>query len=276
MPLWRGNDVESSKPSWLTEEQKRQCFRTVRGWEIPLAGFSISADAESVFGQTAGNATAGSSSNFIGPNLFRSPTYAGPTELLVCLPLDPSSTGVNQSEFTNRGATAVSWSNGATFGDSINYAPYITSPATGQSFTVARGQTAYIPMIASDANLTDLPRKMVFSLTGQPGTTAPAFTLVLSVTSGSFGPSGASWLSQPTYLIGTTASNQVNRNGTNLNYSSWGGLGGVTAGAALGVFTVTAGATTGTFWYNIRVNDAHTSASNGSLTGSSTFYIVVT
>lgn len=282
MPLWNGNDRESSKPSWLTEEQKRQCFRTVRGWEIPLAGFGSSADAESVYGLTSMGVTPGSSSNMIGPNLYRSPTYASLTELLVAMPWDASATGTTNSNLagygTNefRGATATGWASGVTnYIDGYNYTPYITTPFTGQSFTIPRGTTAYIPVIASDANYTDLPRRMTFSLTTVgAGTTWPAFSVISSVTAGSFGPSGASWLNQPTYLIGSTATSMVSATGANLNYNTYGGLGGITAGSALMVFTVTAGATTGTFPYSVRVNDGH-SVGSASLTGTSTFTLIV-
>ena len=38
MPSWKNDDKLSSVPSWLTEEDKRRCVRTNRGWELPLHG----------------------------------------------------------------------------------------------------------------------------------------------------------------------------------------------------------------------------------------------
>ena len=38
MPSWKNDDKLSSAPSWLTEEDKRRCVRTNRGWELPLRG----------------------------------------------------------------------------------------------------------------------------------------------------------------------------------------------------------------------------------------------
>lgn len=38
MPSWKNDDKLSSVPSWLTEEDKRRCVRTNRGWEMPLRG----------------------------------------------------------------------------------------------------------------------------------------------------------------------------------------------------------------------------------------------
>ena len=38
MPSWKNDDKLSSVPSWLTEEDKRRCVRTNRGWELPLRG----------------------------------------------------------------------------------------------------------------------------------------------------------------------------------------------------------------------------------------------
>ena len=118
MGFWNNNDREDSKPVWLTAGQKRFCVRTNRGWELPVSG-SIS----SIAGQFEGVKTLTGVNNNI-------PL----TEVLVALPVDPSTAGVTASNFANRlvpkraGATAS--------GDTPpNYAPYISCPATGDGPT---------------------------------------------------------------------------------------------------------------------------------------------
>lgn len=38
MGTWGANPDADKIPAWLSEDQKRQCIATTRGWEIPLAG----------------------------------------------------------------------------------------------------------------------------------------------------------------------------------------------------------------------------------------------
>lgn len=259
MPLWNNNDSEASKPNWLTEEQKRMCFRTERGWEIPVQGFAINATAENIFGGTAGSRTANAYS-------YRSSTLVGPTELLVAMPYDPSITGarspyspgvelgVFRGRTSNTGYTAA--------GDLPNYAPYFTSPATGQNFSISRGTTAYIPVIGADVNMTDMPRSMSFSITG-PTTSGLSYSLVTGVTAGSFGGVTAQFY-QSTTLTGAPA--------TASGLNRFGGLGGITQGAALFSVGTTAGGPTGVYAFTLSVNDGR---ATGSLTGSSRFTITL-
>ncbi len=34
MPLWGATDSDESKPKFLTDEQKKQCFATKSGWVL--------------------------------------------------------------------------------------------------------------------------------------------------------------------------------------------------------------------------------------------------
>jgi hypothetical protein len=185
MGSWKNNDLENSKPSWLTEEQKRQCVRTVRGWEMPLAGNGYTNTAENIFGQTAnGNSSI--------PYLYRAPNYVGPMELLVAMPLDVDrTTGATQDNYAGnpfgerRGFTSVY---GGTGGEDLpNYRPYFTAPAAGITNSApgtriyaTKGITSYIPVIAADANFSDEPRAYTFAL----GTAAPGGLTGLSLTFG--------------------------------------------------------------------------------------------
>jgi hypothetical protein len=160
MAFYGNNDNESSKPNWLTEEQKRHCIRTIRGWEIPLAGFSPTG------GVNLNGATGGTGNHY----LLRSASYIGPTELLVAMPLDPSPTGATQTNYAGwsvdgvgRGASHDQYRGGTAGQDLPNNTPYFTMPASGSTISYTRGITAYIPLIAADANLTDLPNNMVFN-----------------------------------------------------------------------------------------------------------------
>lgn len=300
MGSWNINDLENSKPSWLTEEQKRQCIRTVRGWEIPLAGCGFTNTAENIFGATANGTTA---VQF----LYRSPNFVGPTELLVALPLDPSVTGVTNTNYAGnvygepRGLTSIY---GATSGDDVpNYRPYFTAPVAGitntSSSTVifaTRGITSYIPVIAADANMTDVPRRYSFGLTTSNGQslTGVSLTFGAGFTSGYFaslyntigatsttpmltGPSLTTRqnliFNQPTTLVGMTAPAAYWDYSTSSAYvvNRYGGWGGITQGAA--VLRVDNTAVTGN--YSIRLN-VFDNRPGGGQTASIDFTLTVT
>lgn len=169
MPLWNNNDSEASKPNWLTEEQRRNCVRTTRGWEIPMGGGSS---------WTVGN-TASTGLNSLTPNSlsgaasgsYRSSTSTVPMELLVCLPNRLTATGATPSNYLtdrrggftgNRGH----WPIGYTGSDTPNYKPYITWPPNGATIVQPFGITSYFPIIAADANTTDAPWTLNITLTG--------------------------------------------------------------------------------------------------------------
>jgi len=169
MALWNNTDREESKPTWLNAAQKVRCIRTVAGWELPLDGTSRGGQQAGVAGETS----------LTGTIPFM--------ELLVAIPLDPSSTGTTSSLY----ATRVSATGGATAsGDSPNFIPYFTCPFNGDSATAGGpdgqglsfansvagsgagygsyavngygvstlnflgGQTAYIKIVANDSNFT--------------------------------------------------------------------------------------------------------------------------
>jgi len=215
MPLWNSDDRENSKPEWLTEEQKRVCFRTNRGWEIPLVGCGYTGSTANYF---AGKEYVTNSSSFVVP-----------TELLVCMPLDPSSTGVAQANYTSRGLSATV--PGATSGDNIfnkNYAPYFTTPFSGDLLRVPFGITSYIPMIVADSNPTEFGNQFTITFTFNP--TASNISILSNMTSGLTTTIGAQFL-QPTGLTSSTY--------------LFGGWGGVTFGAA--VLRVSSSLTSGTY-----------------------------
>ena len=170
MALWNNTDREESKPTWLNAAQKINCVRTVRGWELALDGTSLGGQLAGIGGYTSGITA-----------------FTPHTELLVCLPLDPSPTGVTNSNYADR-ATAVGGT--ASTNDLPNYAPYFSCPFDGDSATAGGfdgtglssaatqaagagagvyalnkygvsslqypgGITAYIKVVANDTNLTN-------------------------------------------------------------------------------------------------------------------------
>lgn len=238
MPLWNSNDRESSKPSWLTEEQKRVCFRTVRGWEIPLVGCGYTGSTANPYNQAY---------------VTNSQTFVVPTELLVCLPLDNSATGVTQTDYTDRGLSASV--PGATQTDSVNnknYPPYFTAPHSGAYYRVPFGTTSYIPVIASDVNTTE---SLQLSFTFGVNPTASHLTLIKNLTSGATASVGA----QFAFQTGITNSTYPN-----------GGWGGVTFGAA--ILQISATLTSGTYGVTCNVYDNRV---GNPLTGSVPFTIRV-
>ena len=168
MALWNKTDREESKPTWLNPAQKINCVRTVRGWELPLDGTSLGGQLAGLGGYTGVTA------------------FTPHMELLVCLPLDPSPTGVTNSNYADR-ATVTGGTSAAN--DLPNYAPYFTCPFDGDSATAGGfdgaglsfaptvvgtnagvyalnkygvsslqypgGITAYIKVVANDTNLTN-------------------------------------------------------------------------------------------------------------------------
>lgn len=226
MSNWNRTDRESSKPTWLTEDQRRRAIRTVRGWEIPLDG-------------TIAPGTTDSSGNIL--------MY--PTELIVCMPYDPSTTGVTNSFYANRSINATGA--GATAFADTNAAPFFTSPLTGDSFSVTLGTTAFIRLLAGDPNTTDYSKIVFGSLS------AGSQTAGISLVSGNL---------LTTSLTGATFSLA----GSTIT----GGYGGITfAAAAIKLVTGTANAgsqmTGGSYTATVQVSDGR------SLTGSVRIFITV-
>lgn len=169
MGYWNSTDREESKPTWLNAAQKINCVRTVRGWELPLDGTSLGGQQHGGTGTTA---------------------TIPAMELLVCMPVDPSITGVTSSFYAAREVTAAA--GGTASSDSVNFRPYFTCPFSGDSATAGGfdgtglsfasltagfggtaygsyavngygvstlhfpgGQTAYIKVVANDTNFTN-------------------------------------------------------------------------------------------------------------------------
>lgn len=130
MAYWNSNDREESKPTWLNPVQKRFCVRTVRGWEVPVAD---------------GNSNLANQSD--GPKGLTATDRVPLTEVLVALPVDPSITGLSASNWTGRAVAGIS--GGTASSDTPNYAPYITCPFGGDSFTAGGMESAGVSHSAS-------------------------------------------------------------------------------------------------------------------------------
>lgn len=253
MALWNNTDREESKPTWLNPAQKINCVRTVRGWELPLDGTSLGGQLMGLNGYTGVTA------------------FTPHMELLVCLPLDPSTTGVTNTNYASRdeitgGLVATA--------DLPNYAPYISCPFSGDSATAGGfdgnglssaatqaagagagvyalnkygvsslwypgGITAYIKVVANDTNLTN--------------------TLTLSASSGVLGARGV--LYSGSNLLTTS----------NVPVEVYEAFFGPTTSHInnIAVFRIAkAGATSNSGPYSVTVN-----AFDGALTGTSTFNV---
>jgi len=239
MALWNKNDQESSKPNWLTEEQKRVCVRTPRGWEIPLVGCGVSGSTANPFNQAYVTSSADA---------------VVPMELLVCLPLDPDTTGATNSNYTSRGLTGIV--PGATAGDAVNnrnFAPYFTVPADGINLYHTKGTTAYYPVIVSDVNPTEYGSLLTSTaITFGFNPTAGHVLLIKSITGSATGAWGGGY----NWPAGNTTTTYP-----------YGGLGGITLGAAM--LQIGASLTGGTYGATAYCWDTR------SLTGITRFNIVV-
>lgn len=219
MALWNNSDSEASKPSWLTDEQRRNVVRTVRGWELPLP------NSWSILGATSGTGFSEGLTYQSNDTSYRSSSATQPMELLVAIPVNRlNRTGSNQntgylSDF--RGMTEAG-STGATF-DLPNYKPYITWPVDGSTIIQPYGVTSYFPIIAADANSTDNSKSLSIFVnsnvaTGLTGVTfgAALFPTMLADTFAQ----GATTFYYTTGATGTYARNR--------------GFGGISAGAMVG------------------------------------------
>ena len=180
MPLWNNTDREESKPTWLTPAQKKNCVRTVKGWELP-----VSDGIANVAGQFGGTENLGTTG------------YIPSWEVLVAMPLDPSAAGVADSNYAGRDTPTFFGSTAAD--DTPNYAPFFSFPFQGDSATAggpdstglswaasgdgitwglnaygvstlnwskASGLTGYVKVIANDVNQTNT---LAITMTGPSG-----------------------------------------------------------------------------------------------------------
>lgn len=118
MAFWNTNDREESKPTWLNPAQKKECVRTNRGWEMPVAN-----GISNLAGQFRGTGATGTTSTI--------PQF----ELLVATPLDPSVAGVAASNFAGRNTARPVGSTGTTAEDVPYSAPYFSCPFQGDGST---------------------------------------------------------------------------------------------------------------------------------------------
>jgi hypothetical protein len=280
MSNWNQSDREDAKPNWLTEEQKRQCFRAKDGWAIPLPGFGVTSSVN-IVGQTGGTGN---------HYLMRSASYIGPYELLVAIPSRLSATGATPSTFPgietgltlDAGRYTAPSLFGGTAGQDSNITPYFTTPVTGNTYNYTRGVTAYIPLIVADANMTDLPGNLVISVTGPSNITGFSYTVIRNVTGGTFETiktnagidvtAGSTpplssvqglWYGQSTTLTGSAATGYLDRGNINafVALNTYGGIGGITQGAAiLRVYSPTSGASGSFGGFTGQVFDGRSSA----------------
>ena len=120
MPLWNNNDREESKPEFLNKTEKRHVVRTVRGWELPQMGSMFG------YGVTFAGITPGGLQTLSNSSTTQYNTVL--TELIVCLPNDPSITGVTSSNYAYGFTGPLS---GLTFGSDLQDQPYFSAPFNG-------------------------------------------------------------------------------------------------------------------------------------------------
>jgi hypothetical protein len=214
MGVWNNNDREESKPQFLNKTEKRHVVRTIRGWEMPLMG------SQFAYGVTNGNY--GSAVGLT--------TATVQTELVVCLPNDPSITGVTSSNYAY-GFTGQL--NGLTFGSDFQDQPYFSAPFNGDS--VIAGTPFVGATGVSHAFLTYTPG---FDANGYPlSWGAPGATPALSAypTGGVGYQYGVNAYGVSTLggLTGVTAYIKIQAHDTNLSQNLTIGLSGTYPGMAL-------------------------------------------
>ena len=229
MPLWNNNDREESKPQWLNKTEKRHVVRTVRGWELPQMG------SQFAYGLTNGNyGSAVGLTNAIVQ-----------TELVVCLPNDPSITGVTSSNYAYGFTGQLS---GLTFGSDQQDQPYFSTPFNGDggitgvpaaaqlagSTGVSHGFLTYVQ--GFDVNGYGLAWGSLSSPVAGLGTTAPGAGRGYQYGVNAYGVSTLGG------LTGVTAYIKIQGNDTNLSQSQTIGLSGTYNGMSLYTgITLTAG-----------------------------------
>ena len=141
MGVWNNNDREESKPQFLNKTEKRHVVRTIRGWEMPLMG------SQFAYGVTNGNyGSAVGLTNAIVQ-----------TELVVCLPNDPSITGVTSSNYAYGFTGQLS---GLTFGADQQDTPYFSAPFNGD------GGITGVPTLAQIAGSTGVSHGFLTYVSG--------------------------------------------------------------------------------------------------------------
>lgn len=260
IPMWNQTNREESKPSYLNVVERRFTFRTNEGWVTPT---------QFVDGTIHGATTVAYGTHAAVPT----------AELLVTLPLDPSVTGVTDSDFadvyTNSGlrtdfprrVVAGQTASGETAGN--NYTPFFTCPFDGDSATAGGPTGSGVSHGSWKSTLptgTYLNRREVSSLNVPYGATSyikvlandPNFTNNLTV----------SFVEGITGLAGYAGSDLLNT--ANVPLDVFKAFFGATAYGTngLGVVVVGNGLTTGDYGLTAQVFD-------GYATGNSEFTITV-
>lgn len=221
MANWKNNDREQSKPNWLTEEQKRQCIRTERGWEIPMSGTEIGATSDSHIDY----------------------------EVLVCLSNDGNVTRtvdptVNDAPYFSIPLTGDSHTAGGPTSDGLTYCQ------------VAQGTTAYIPLVFGDSDSTDIYSSLVISGPYVDGVIATAGSTFVLLTPGDYTAVVGGQYPKAGFIMGYTGSTATNRLTATLVS---GYLGGYTDGGA--ILQIGAAAVTADYAIQVRGwDDAGTTA----------------
>jgi hypothetical protein len=199
MGVWNNNDREESKPQFLNKTEKRTVVRTIRGWEMPLMG------SQFAYGLTNGNY--GSAVGLTNATVQ--------TELIVCLPNDPSITGVTSSNYAY-GFTGQL--NGLTFGADFQDQPYFTAPFNGD------GGITGVPGAAQYPGSTGVSHGF---LTYSPGFDAFGYPSSWTLSASNYPRAGYGYqygvnaygVSTLSGLTGVTAYIKIQANDTNLSQS---------------------------------------------------------
>jgi hypothetical protein len=218
MGVWNNNDREESKPQFLNKTEKRTVVRTIRGWELPQMG------SQFAYGLTNGT-------YYSGGTAFATVL----TELVVCLPNDPSITGVTSSNYAY-GFTGQL--NGLTFGSDFQDQPYFSAPFLGD------GGITGVPGAAQIAGSTGVSHGFLTYVSGfdSNGYGIPWGPPTAAVTGSQTGPAGgrgyqygvnAYGVSTLGGLSGVTSYIKIQANDTNLSQSLTIGLSGTYSGMAL-------------------------------------------
>lgn len=195
MGHWNNNDREESKPTWLNKIEKRLCTRTFRGWEIPLMGSFFGYGATGYTTQN-GNANNGVVYTELLVTLPNDPSTTGTTSSAFAnrggggLTHPFSGNGITAgSDLPNyapyfscpfNGDSAVA---GGLAGAGVSHGSFTyvldagITPAAGQGYQYGvdkygvsslgglTGVTAYIKVVANDANFTNT---LSIGLSGTP------------------------------------------------------------------------------------------------------------
>ena len=216
MPSWKNDDKLSSVPSWLTEEDKRRCVRTNRGWELPLRGDGRTGGFELIvaMGQkgdltrdTFGGSGASGQQN-------DSPYFTYPDEMVVSGDTAYTSSSTGATSIGANNEVTGGYTQGAIFPFVAQFPDHVLNDNNPGHFQGAEG-----------ANTSNVHLRFFVSLTaGGGGTiTGPGSPQISGITSSSI---------SLIHQLGTTNGDSSPAKGASGDFSSVGVI-GTTAGAAI-------------------------------------------